>query len=200
MSAQPAQRDLAYDEALSQEPTRPLRRVEYEALVEAGHLVGEPIELIDGRLVEVSPEGAQHSATIWRLHRLLTFALGDRAWARAGNPFAASDVSEPEPDICVVQPGDYDREHPGSAILTVEVAYSSIRRDRVVKSRIYAAAGVPEYWIVDLTNGTVIVMRDPSGAEYVSTEIRRRGQRVEPAAFPDVSLALDEFLPPADLG
>jgi Uma2 family endonuclease len=185
-----------HSEALESEPTRPLLRVEYEALVEAGHLEDEPVELLEGRLVLMSPEGAPHAATISELSYVLTFALGNRARVRTGHPLAASEVSEPEPDIAVVVSGDYFREHPRSALLVVEVSFSSIRKDRLVKPAIYAAAGVPEYWVVDLTADTLVVMREPGPAGYARAQTYVRGEVLELVAFPDVRLAVDDVLPP----
>ncbi len=181
----------------NQGPTRPLLRAEYDALVDLGHLVGEPIELIDGQLVWMSPEGSSHARTIMRIGRALTLAIGERAWVRTGAPFAASEVSEPEPDVAVVPDGDYYREHPSTALLLIEVSFSSIQKDRMVKQRIYAAAGVPEYWIVDLTSNTVIVMREPRADGYGTAESYERGQAIALLAFPEISLALEDFLPPA---
>jgi Uma2 family endonuclease len=183
-------------DALDQEPTRPLLREEYDALVEAGFLEDEPVELIEGRLVIMSPEGAPHSAAITSIGHTLALVLGERAWVRTGHPFAASNVSEPEPDVCVVRPGDYWKDHPQSALLVIEVAFSSIRKDRMVKPRVYAAAGVPEYWIVDLNSDTVTILRDPTPVGYATAQDRARGQSIGLLAFPDVVLDVDSFLPP----
>jgi Uma2 family endonuclease len=96
----------------------------------------------------------------------------------------------------VVLPGGYDSEHPRTALLVVEVSFSSLRKDRFVKPAIYAAAGIPEYWIVDLTSDTVVVMREPGPAGYSRAENHGRGQVIEMRSFPDVRLAVDDILPP----
>src|SRR5580704_11900392 len=93
------------------------------------------------------------STSVTRLNKLLVRALGDRAEVRVQAPFGASDVSEPEPDLAVVPPGSYLDEHPSRAHLLIEVADSSLQDDRRIKGPLYAAAGVPEYWIVDLVRG-----------------------------------------------
>jgi Uma2 family endonuclease len=126
---------------------RPLYRAEYDALVEQGFLVDEPIELIEGQLLARSPEGDRHASVIRELNRLLVEAIpateGDIG---VGNPIALSDLSEPEPDLAVFPPPDgYQGQHPSTATLLIEVAHSSLRRDRTLKRRIYAAAGVAEY-------------------------------------------------------
>jgi Uma2 family endonuclease len=95
-----------------------------------------------------------------------------------------------------VPTANYFGSHPQEALLVIEVAFSSIRRDRLVKPRIYAAAGIPEYWIVDLTTDSVTVLRYPISAGYTAAEEYGRGQRIRLHALPEVVLAVDLFLPP----
>jgi len=126
---------------------RPLRRAEYDALVEMG-LLGEdePIELLEGQLVAHEPEGEPHAAMQRRLLRLFFDALpATEAEIGAGNPFAATETSEPEPDVALFPPGAYRGSHPTSATLLIEVAHTSRRRDLVLKARIYAQSGVGEF-------------------------------------------------------
>lgn len=183
-------------DVLALEPTRPLMRREYDQLVESGALESEPVELIEGRMVVMSPEGAPHASTISKLGRLLVLALDGRASIRFGSPLAVSDSSEPEPDLAAVAvDDDFGVEHPETAFLVIEVSYSSLRKDRFIKPALYAGAGIPEYWIVDLTAHSVSVLREPVAGGYASTESRVAGQSIALAAFPDVSFALDDFLP-----
>jgi len=129
---------------------RPLRRVEYDRLVELGVFgKDDKIELLRGALVEMSPQGSQHADCAGVLMTLLIRMLGDRASVRAHSPFAATEDSEPEPDVGVYPPRRYAGAHPKTAFLVVEVAESSLRKDRGLKSEIYAENGVPEYWIVE---------------------------------------------------
>ena len=72
---------------------------------------------------------------------------------RTHSPLAVSDDSEPEPDVAVVSAGDYSTRHPQTALLVIEVADSSLQKDRRVKAALYAAAGIPEFWLVDLAGG-----------------------------------------------
>jgi len=92
---------------------------------------------------------------------------------------------------------DYEKAHPTGALLLVEVAQWSLPQDRVTKRGIYAAAGVPEYWIVNLRDDRVEVLRAPDRKArlYRETSIARRGARITLAALPDASVALDELLP-----
>jgi Uma2 family endonuclease len=93
----------------------------------------------------MSPQGAAHSSAVSELAALLIVALGSRAKVRTHSPLAISEDSELEPDMAVVAPGDYARELPGTALLVVEVADSSLRTDRQLKAGLYAAAAITEY-------------------------------------------------------
>lgn len=173
---------------------RPLRRVEYDRLVEMGVFGEERIELLRGVLVPMSPIGAPHSATIDRLMRILVVALLDRATVRVQNPVAALEDSEPQPDVSVVALGDYDSGHPEKADLVIEVADSSLSRDRGVKLGIYAENGVPEYWIVNLRERRVEVHTEPSRDGYAGVRHFGAGDVVSLLRFPDVVIPVDDVI------
>src|SRR5262249_23474283 len=154
------------------------RRVEYDKMVELGMFQDEKIELLRGVLVPMSPIGAPHSATIDRLTRILVIALDGRGTVRGQNPFAALDDSEPEPDLSVVPFGDYDDGHPERAEIVIEVAESSLSRDRGVKLQIYAENGVPEYWVVNLVHPRVEVYTEPSRTGYAKVQSYVAGQSI----------------------
>ena len=167
---------------------RPLRREEYDRLVAAGVFEGERLELLLGVLVAMTPQDPRHAAVVQRLNRLLSRALGDRSDVRVQLPLAVSDVSEPEPDIAVVPRGDTDDAHPSSAHLVVEVAWSSLATDGKLKAGLYAEAGVPEYWLVDVAGKEIEVHRGPSAGRYAERAARRRGETIRLVAFPDVAI------------
>jgi Uma2 family endonuclease len=173
---------------------RPLKRVEYDKLVELGMFQDEKIELLRGVLVPMSPIGPPHSATIDRLNRLLVLALSNVATVRIQNPFAALDDSEPQPDLGVVPLGDYDDGHPERALLLIEVAESSLSRDRGIKLRIYAENGVPEYWIVNLVDRCIEVHTDPAPDGYRTVRRFISGQSMEPVRFPGVVICVDDVI------
>ncbi len=176
---------------------RPLRRVEFDRMVELGVFdEDEHIELLDGVLFSMSPQGETHSDCSGVLMTLLIRRLGDRVSVRAHSPFAAGEYSEPEPDVGVYPPRTYGQGHPDKAFLIVEVADSSLRKDRGLKSEIYAENGVPQYWVVDLVHGTVEVRTEPVDGQYARLQTYRRGERIPLIAFPDVEIATDDFLPP----
>jgi Uma2 family endonuclease len=173
----------------------PITRAEYDELVRRGALEDARVELLYGRIVSMSPIGKPHAYAVTSLVELLVHALGKRARIRGQQPFAAPDESEPEPDVAVVPPGDYLDDHPKTAWLVVEVADSSLARDRA-KAKLYAAAGVSEYWIVDLTGDAVDVHRHPSADGYRALTRHRRGEALRLVAFDDVELRLGDVLPP----
>jgi Uma2 family endonuclease len=176
------------------EVIRPLRRVEYDQLVALGAFQDERIELLDGALVAMSPIGAAHDSTVQKLTRLLVLALEGRAAVRCQSSFAALEFSEPEPDFAVVPPGDYDLDHPSEAYLIIEVAESSLAKDRGKKLRLYASCAIPEYWVVNLPERCIEVYTRPTPAAYAAVERYERGQSIRLVAFPDVAFAVAEIL------
>lgn len=155
----------------------------------------ERIELMRGALVEMSPIGPLHVEVVTRLNKLLMRMVGDRAEVRIQAPFAASDDSEPEPDVALVPLANYARVHPSTAYLLIEVADSSLRMDRLVKAELYAASGVPEYWIVDLQHDAVEVRTRIVDGRYADVRTCGRADIVRLQAFPDVELRIADLLP-----
>ena len=184
-------------EQIEPERIRPLRRAEYDKLVELGAFEDERIELLRGVLVEMSPAGTRHAHGASWIADLMYRLLGERALVRCQCPFGASDDSEPEPDVAVVARRVYLDDHPTSAHLIVEVAESSLRKDRGVKRELYAAAGVPEYWIINLVHEVVEVHREPVDGLYGQAIRLGRGDRLRMIAFPDIEVAVADLLPPA---
>ncbi len=180
---------------ITPEKPRPLRRGEYEAMVELGLFEDERLELIEGVIVTMSPQGSRHAAAVRKLNHYLTLALAGRAFVQVQSPLALDEYSEPEPDLAVVPIADYDRELPKTALLIIEVADSSRQKDRLVKSRLYASAGIPEYWIVDLENDLVEVFRAPVGERYTFVQTRRRGEQLDVEHASDVVLPVDDIMP-----
>jgi Uma2 family endonuclease len=176
------------------ERLRPLRRAEFERMVEVGLFVDERIELLQGLLVEMSPQGPPQAAIIQRLTTLLTPALVGRAEVRVQLPLAVSEDSLPEPDIAVVAPGAYDRAHPTTALLVIEVAETSLKKDRLVKAALYAAADVPEYWIVDIPGGVIEVHTGPVEGRYTRRVTASPGEILRPVAFADLAIAAGDVV------
>jgi Uma2 family endonuclease len=174
---------------------RPLRRIEYDKLVELGAFQHEHLELLEGLLVPMSPIGPPHSSAVMILDALFQHLLFGRASVRAQMPFAALDFSEPEPDIAVVPLGRYDTAHPDQAHLIIEVAETSLPTDRGIKLRLYASCGVPEYWIVNLSERVIEVHSDPSNGVYAKMTRYEHVQSVRPIRFPDIDVRVSDIIP-----
>jgi len=112
-------------------------------------------------------------------------------------PLALGPYSEPEPDVAVVEGtiDDYVEAHPSTAVLVVEVADASLQFDRTRKAALYARAGIPDYWIVNLLDGVLEVHRQPEGDAYRERLVLPSQERVRPLARPEVEIAVAELLP-----
>lgn len=176
---------------MSEVRVRPLRRTEYDVLVEQGAFEpDERIQLLDGELVAMSPQSAPHAAIVEALTERLVPALVGTARVRVQLPLAAGEHSEPEPDLAVV-PADEPRDrHPERALLVIEVADATLPLDLDRKARIYAAAGVPVYWVIDVAGGIVHVHTDPAGESYATVT---RHAEDEPLDACGVTLTLREL-------
>jgi Uma2 family endonuclease len=180
-------------------------RVEYERLVEKGILGrGDKIELLDGLLVVREPQGSLHAAVVAQVRAVLEKAFGARYHARVGAPVALDEMSEPEPDLAVVRgrPMEYRRGHPSEPVLIVEVSETSLAKDRLRKSGLYARAGRTEYWIINLVDGVLEVYREPVrapsrryGWKYASLRLLKQGAVVSPLAAPRARIDVADLLP-----
>lgn len=176
---------------------RPLRRREYDRLVEMGAFEDEKVELLEGMIVPMSPQGVPHAKIIQRLTKLLLAAVGERADLRVQAPLAASDTSEPEPDLALVEVDDDWSDHPARAFLVIEVADSSLARDRGTKASIYARAGFPELWVLDAKRRRAHVYRAPSEGRYTRVTEHEIDATLAIEAFPDVRVRLADLFPRA---
>ncbi len=163
------------------DPAAPARWTveQYLRLVDEGVLGSDDkVELLEGVIVTMAPANLPHDAGVVRVTHALIRAVGDRAVVRVQLSLRTGAYSLPEPDAAVVSGRieDYDHERPRA---------------------IYAAGGIPEYWIVNLRDDCVEVRRDPEPAarRYTSIAIARRGERIELVGLPGVSVAVDDLLP-----
>jgi Uma2 family endonuclease len=178
-------------------PLRNFSRVEYDKMIDAGVIrEDEHVELVGGAVVEMSPEGPRHSATIDQCADVLRRAFGDAFTVRVQHPLVIDPDGEPEPDLVVVAGSafDYFEEHPRSASLVVEVAGSSLGYDRREKTRLYARAAIPEYWIVNLVDRVVEVHRSPSASGYRDVWSVRPSETISPLAAPAATIVVGTFV------
>jgi Uma2 family endonuclease len=141
----------------------------------------------------MSPQKAAHASVVQILTRMLVPRLVGRADVRVQLPFAASDDSMPEPDLAAVEVTRFGEPHPQRAFLIIEVSETSLDEDRTDKAEVYASAGVPEYWVVNIPDRTTEVHTEPSRGAYTRIVPHRAGDRPAPAAFPDVAVPVSEL-------
>lgn len=172
---------------------------EYHRMAEIGVLLeDERVELIEGEILRMSAEGSRHNACINRLSALLANRLGDAAILSVQNSIRTDQYSEPEPDVAVLRPREdyYETALPSPAdvLLLMEVADTSLAYDRGLKLPLYARAGIPEMWIVDLTNEVIEQHAYPADGAYRSVRHVARGQTITPSAMPSLAIAVDAVL------
>jgi hypothetical protein len=166
---------------------------EYEKMAATGILAqDERVELIDGEIVEMSPVGDPHAAAVDKLTQLLGSRFGERALVRVQGPVRVPPRSIPQPDLALLRPRSYRRKSATTTDvpLVIEVSDTSLQYDRTVKLRLYARAGIPEYWIADVNTDTVEVYRSPSGERYANRQVLAHGESIAPLAFPDVVIPI----------
>ncbi len=157
----------------------------------------ERIELLDGEIITMAPINEPHADGTDRLEDLLKENLRGRARVRVQGPVQLNDRSLPQPDTAVLQlRPDYHRRHPlpADVYLLVEVADSSLASDRSVKLALYADAGIPEVWIVNLPARQVEAYDDPVDGVYQGRRVVPAPGSISPRAFPDVTLTVADFL------
>ena len=183
--------------------TRRWTVTEYERLAELGFLDGPRAELIDGRIVEMPAMRNEHAVALALTEEALGGVFAAGFWVRTQMPLRLGKHSAPEPGLAVVpgQPRDY-LAHPTTALLVVEVSDTTLGFDRGRKARLYAAAGIEEYWIVNLVERRLEVRRGPRAparrprrAEYRLTTFHEPGESASPLAAPDRTMNVSDLLP-----
>ncbi len=169
----------------------------YHQAVEAGIFDDQSVELLNGEIVEMAPEGKPHVFFLDRFANQLRRLLGNRAQVREGHPVTLPDNSEPESDIAIVQPlNEVYLEHhpyPEDIFWLIEYSDSSLKKDLEIKSKIYAAANILEYWVVNLRKMELVVFRDSVEGEYRS-QITFTSGTIVPLAFSDIQIEINRLL------
>ncbi|NDJ19469.1 Uma2 family endonuclease [Myxacorys almedinensis] len=170
---------------------------DYHQMIDAGILNDRRVELLNGEIIEMSPEGTPHAYYGNRSSKYLQRLLGERADVREGHPITLPNDSEPQPDIAIVQPLDavYLEHHPypENIFWIIEYSYSTIAIDLEPKRRIYASAGIREYWVVNLKTKTLIVFRDPTDGDY-GWRFEFGDGTISPISFPDVVVEIARLM------
>jgi len=163
---------------------------EYYRMAETGILRPDArVELLNGKLIDMSPIGPFHGGLVKRLSRLFTLKANGRWIVSTQDPVRLDDHSEPEPDVALLKPSpnDYTNRHPlpEEVLLLIEVSDTTLEYDREEKLPAYGRAGMAEVWIIDLNSPAIEVYRDPHFTGYGSKTGLRIGEQAMPQAFPD---------------
>ncbi len=174
---------------------------EYHHMAEVGILgADERVELLDGDVVEMSPVGDRHIEGVNRCTDVFAVLIAARrARLSTQNPARLGPHNEPQPDVALVSREVVGAPRLGEILLAIEVADSSVDDDRRLKVPLYARAGIPETWLLNVLDGNLEVYREPGPAGYARTSTLQPDDLVACEAFPDVVLRVADLLPPAGM-
>ena len=172
---------------------------EYYKMAEVGILQpDDKIELINGQIIKKNPSGSQHSGYLHILNELFRDALGKKVHLNIQRPVRLSTFSEPEPDLLVLK---RRKDHyltrlprPQDVFLIVEVADTTLEKDRKVKAPLYANAEIPEYWILNVAEKQLEIYRQPKDGKYQYQTIIKGGGIATFLAFEVAIKASDVFI------
>jgi Uma2 family endonuclease len=171
---------------------------QYYQMIEKGILTeNDPIELIKGELVTMSPIGIKHAAFVNRLNRIFHEKLAHQVLVSVQNPIELDEKSAPEPDIILLKPSpdDYEKQKPQieDILLIIEVSDTTLRYDRTIKIPLYSEAKIMESWIIDLQGESIEVYRYPHTEGYDQMQRYHLGETLSILAFPDISLTVNDI-------
>lgn len=172
---------------------------EYYRMAETGVLRPDArVELLDGRIIDMSPIGPFHGSITKYLNQWFTTAARGRWITQIQDPVRLDEHSEPEPDVALLKPiADFYRKRhpqPEDVFLLVEVSDTTLETDRAEKLPAYGRAGIAEVWIVNLNDATIEIYREPNFTGYGSKTVLCAGDQAKPLAFPDATVDVAELL------
>lgn len=175
---------------------------DYHRLSELGLLDRqERTELIAGQITLMAAKGTPHVTALHLLANILRDRLGNRALIRTQDPIQLDDFSEPEPDLVIVRGNilDYAQQHPRpeDIDLVVEIADSTLKQDCEIKDKLYAQAGISDYWVLAVKIRQLHIFRKPITSGYTEHLILSEPNQAAPLAFPEIAIALSSILPPS---
>lgn len=182
-------------------PLRLLTVREYNLMAEVGILTDdEKVELINGQIITMSPQGSFHAAAIRRTDRLFGKLFKENVIIQKQLPIIVNDFSQPEPDIAIVKydPLDYDDRHPNATevYLIIEIADTTLKTDLEIKRQLYAFGNIPEYWVLDIKQRQLHVYRQPQNQDYQTVIILTDQDMIKTLNFPDIEIKVSEMLRP----
>jgi Uma2 family endonuclease len=172
---------------------------EYERMGRAG-VFGEStrLELLEGEIYEMSPIGSPHAACVKYLNMLFNRLFSGKMLVGVQDPIRVDDFSEPQPDIALLRWRDdfYKSSHPTPAdvLLVIEVADSTVESDRSYKLPLYAKAGIPEVWIVNLPDETIELYAEPASGVYQASKTFKRGEEVQAQGVSELRVGVADIL------
>lgn len=175
---------------------------DYHRMSEVGILPpDERTELLSGQITLMAAKGTPHVTALRLLATTLdTLLANEPVFVITQDPIQLDDFSEPEPDLAIVQGTiqDYVEHHPrpDQVYLVVEVADSTLKQDCEVKDKLYAQAGIADYWVLDLNNRQLHIYREPKSTGYTRHLILTEPNQASPSTFPNLTLSLTQILPP----
>ncbi|MGE0543897.1 MAG: Uma2 family endonuclease [Dehalococcoidia bacterium] len=172
---------------------------EFHRMARAGILhEDDRVELLDGEIIEMAPIGSRHAYCVINLSEQFTLRVSGRAVVSVQNPVRLSRHSEPQPDLLLLRlPAErYKDTLPGAddVLLIVEVSDTTVASDRRTKLPMYAAAGIPEAWLVNLPRNSIEVHREPRDGRYQQVTVYRRGDSITLLALSDITVTVDAIL------
>ncbi len=174
-------------------------RAEYDLMIEAGIFTEDDhVELLDGEIIDMTPQKSLHATAISLVDAAIRKVIAtEEYYVRIQLPLALDDLSQPEPDITVVRggPRDYRDAHPTTAVLVVEVSDATLSYDRGKKLEAYARSSIPEYWVLNLKDGSLEVYREPQGIAYHAQTSVGALESVQPLVFPEENVRVQDLLP-----
>ncbi len=169
---------------------------DYHRMIDAGIIKDRQVELINGEIINMSPEGPVHRFINHRAVKYLRHILGNFAEVMEAHPITLVD-SEPEPDITIVRSPDtlYLDRHPyGEDIYwIIEIADSTLQKDLGTKKTLYASSGIEEYWVIDIAKKNFKVFRNLMNNEYQIEQNYQDGI-IFPLAFPSVEISVKKII------
>ena len=172
-------------------------RQDYHRMAEAGVFADDDkVELLNGNIITMSPIGSKHLATVNRFVRIFQKSLSDDYILSIQNPVGINDISEPEPDVAIL---NYKKDFyengkptPKDVPLIIEVSDTTLEKDLNIKLPLCSKVGIHESWIVDLNSFRISVFTEPSANGYLSTRHCYEGDKINVSSVPDLTIPVSD--------